>query len=247
MQHILVVDDDPIYTKMLRFLLEDEGYAVTTLESAKSVLESLDLNEYDLILLSIGMPEMDGLDLCRRIRVTSQVPIIFLSVRSDVADRVLGLKTGVNDYLTKPFDPDELLARIWALLRRTALRTQSAAPFFPRHVGLTLDMTEHMVTLHRTGEQVHLTPMEAQLLHALLMNAGRTMTREELVLKVWGYEYNSRRNELDVLIRRLRRKIEEDPSDPKLILTVRGIGYRLGSTSAPSTTGSGRDKMLSLS
>ena len=129
MQHILVVDDDRIYTKMLRFLLADEGYAVTTIEAATRVLESLDHNEHDLILLSIGMPELDGLDLVRRIRAASQVPIIFLSVRSDVADRVLRLKTGVDDYLTKPFDPDELLARIRALLRPSEqAETKTHAP-----------------------------------------------------------------------------------------------------------------------
>ena len=245
MQHILVVDDDPIYTKLLRFLLEGEGYTVTTAKSAERALEYLDHNEYDLILLDVVMPEMDGLELCRRIRPTSQIPILFLSVRNDASYKLLGLRVGGDDYVTKPFAPDEVLARIEALLRRASRRRGSDLQL--RRAGLTLYMTEHMVTLHRTGEQVHLTPTEAQLLHALLMNAGRTMTREALVLKVWGRERSPRGNELDVLIRRLRRKIEEDPSDPKLILTVRGVGYRLGSTSAPSTTGSGRDKMLSLS
>jgi DNA-binding response OmpR family regulator len=239
MQHILVVDDDRIYTKMLQFLLEDEGYAVTTIEAATRVLESRDHNEYDLILLGIGMPEMDGLDLVRRIRATSQVPIIFLSVRSDVADRVLGLRTGVDDYLTKPFDPDELLARIWALLRRTAPRVQSEVQL--RQVGLTLDITKHMVTLHRTGEQVHLTPTEARLLHALLMAAGRTINRDTLSINVWGYEYEHASNMLDVYIARLRTKLEEDPSHPKLIQTVRGVGYRLTPIKAPPPAGPDRD------
>ena len=119
MQHILVVDDDRSYTTMLRFLLEGEGHTVTTTDSAVRALESFDHNEYDLVLLDIVLPEMDGLDLCRRIRTQSDVPIMFLSVRSDVGDRVLGLRAGADDYLAKPFDPNELLARIRALLRRS--------------------------------------------------------------------------------------------------------------------------------
>ena len=119
MQHILVVDDDRGYTKLLRVLLEGAGYTVTTIESAVTALESIDQNEYDLVLLDIVMPDMDGLDLCRRIRATSRVTILFLTVRSDVADKMLGLRAGADDYLAKPFDPNELLARIRALLRRS--------------------------------------------------------------------------------------------------------------------------------
>ena len=118
MQHILVVGDDHGYTKLLRVILEGEGYTVTTIEGGEKALEALDQNEYDLVLLDVVLPDMDGLDLCRRIRATSQVPILFLSVRSDVADKMLGLRAGADDYLAKPFDPDELLARIRALLRR---------------------------------------------------------------------------------------------------------------------------------
>jgi len=117
MQHILVVDDDAMYTTMLRIILEAEGYTVTTIESGQRALEVLEQNEYDLILLDVMMPDLDGLDLCRRIRATSHVPIIFVTVRSDVSERKLGLQAGADDYLAKPFDPDELLARIRALLR----------------------------------------------------------------------------------------------------------------------------------
>jgi two-component system, OmpR family, response regulator len=119
MQHILVVDDDHMYTKMLRVLLEPNGYTVTVIESAMKALESPDFNEYDLILLDVVMPDMDGLELCRRIRATSRVPILFVTVRSDVSDKLLGLQAGADDYLAKPFDPDELLARIRALLRHS--------------------------------------------------------------------------------------------------------------------------------
>ena len=128
MQHILIVDDDRLYTTMLRSLLEDEGYMVTAIESAERALESLDQNEYDLILLDVVMPDMDGLDLCRRIRATSDVPIMFLSVRSDVTDKVLGLQAGADDYLAKPFDTNELLARIWVLLRRSSIAATKVRP-----------------------------------------------------------------------------------------------------------------------
>ncbi len=245
MQHILVVDDDPINAKLLRFLLEGEGYTVTTAKSAERALEYLDHNEYDLILLDVVMPEMDGLELCRRIRATSQIPILFLSVRNDASDKLLGLRTGGDGYITKPFAPDEVLARIAALLRRASGRRGSDLQLM--HAALTLDMTKHIMTLHRTGELVHLTPTEARLLHTLLMNAGRTMIRDTLAIKVWGYEYEHSSNSLDVYIARLRTKLEEDPNDPKLIQTVRCLGYRLVSTSASPTAGSGRDKVLSLS
>ena len=225
MHHILIVDADTNSTTMLRFLLEGEGYVVTATESAERALESLDYTDYDLVLLDVVLPNMDGLELCRRIRATSQVPIIFLSVRSDVADKVLGLRAGGDDYLRKPFDTDEVLARIWALLRRTGQPTLSDLQV--SHADLTLDVGTHTVMLPRIGKVVRLTPIETRLLHALLRNAGHSMTREALVLKVWGYEYDPVGNELDVQIRRLRRKIEEDPSDPKLIQTVLRVGYRL--------------------
>ena len=129
MQHILVVDDDPMYTTMLRIILEGEGYTVTMIESAVRALESLDFNEYDLILLDVVMPDMDGLELCRRIRATSRVPILFVTVRSDISDKLLGLQAGADDYLAKPFDPDELLARIRALLRPSdQTETKTHAP-----------------------------------------------------------------------------------------------------------------------
>ena len=223
--HVLIVGDDPISTLILQRLLQGQGYKVTMATLDLSALEPLDQNAYDLILLDIMMPEMSGLDLCRRIRETSDVPIIFLSVRSDVADKVLGLRAGADDYLSKPFDADELLARLWSLLRRTSLPALSELQL--RYAGLTLDVAMHTVTLHRTGKVVRLTPIETRLLHALLRNAGHSMTRDALVLTVWGYEYDPRGNELAVQIRRLRRKIEEAPSDPKLIQTVPGVGYRL--------------------
>ena len=233
--HVLVVGDDPISTIMLQRLFQGKGYTATTATLAPSALEPLDHTAYDLILLDIMMSEMSGLDLCRQIRDTSEVPIIFLSVRSDVADKVLGLHAGADDYITKPYNSDEVLARIQAVLRRTAPRAKSDVQL--GNTDLTMDLVKHMVTLHRTRKSVDLTPLEFRLLHALLSGVGRSMSREELVPIVWGYQYDSRGNELDVHIRGLRRKVEKDPSHPKLIQTVRGVGYRLRLAKAPARAG----------
>jgi DNA-binding response OmpR family regulator len=243
--HVLVVGDDPLSTLMLRRLLQGQGYKVTTAKLARSALEPLDQKAYDLILLDIMMPEMSGLDLCRRIRETSDVPILFLSVRSDVADTVLGLRAGADDYITKPYKPGEVLARIGAQLRRAGQHTPTNVQL--RHTDLTMDMAKHMVTLHRTHKSVDLTPLEFRLLHALLRSAGRNMSREVLVPMLWGYHYDPRGNELDVHIRRLRRKVEKDPSHPKLIQTVRGVGYRLRSAKAPARVGQPETNMQSSS
>jgi DNA-binding response OmpR family regulator len=233
--HVLVVGDDPISTTMLQRLFQGKGYTATMATLALSALEPLDHNPCDLILLDIMMSEMNGLDLCRRIREMSDIPIILLSVRSDVADKVRGLGAGADDYITKPYHPDEVLARIQAVLRRTPPRAKSDAQL--RHADLTMDMVKHMVTLHRTRKSVDLTRLEFRLLHALLSGAGRAMSREELVPTVWGYNYDPRGNELDVHILKLRRKVEKDPSHPKLILAVRGVGYRLRSAKAPPMVG----------
>ncbi len=173
---------------------------------------------------SFVMPEMDGLELYRRIRATSQVPIIFLSVRSDAAEKVLGLRAGADDYLAKPFEPHEMLARIRVVLRRTSRSAQNALELW--RDALTLDLTECTVMIHRSGKLVRLTPTEARLLHVLLRNTGHSMFRDALVIKVWGADYEHFSDQLDVYISRLRNKLEEDPSDPKLIQTVRGFGYR---------------------
>jgi len=230
MHRILVVDDDATNAKLLKFLLVDEGYQVTTADSASTALTHLAQNSFDLLMLDIMLPGMDGLELCRQIRATNHVPIIFLSALADVKDKVLGLRTGGDDYIAKPFDPNEVLARTWALLRRTGQPAQSEAEL--RNGDLTLDPTEDSVTVHRTGKMVRLTPIETRLLHALLSNVGRTMTREALVIKVWGHKYERSSNQLDVYISRLRNKIEENPSEPRMLLTVRGVGYHFQPTSS---------------
>lgn len=236
MQHILVVDDDPTNAKLLKFLLEDEGYEVTTLASPHKALEELEQEPVDLILLDIMLPEMTGLELCRIIRERQNTPILFLSSRGEIKDRVIGLQAGGDDYLAKPYDFSELLARTWALLRRSAQLANSQSNL--RNADLILYPTNNKVTLVRTGETIPLTPLETRLLRVLMSQPGRTLTRDALVIKVWGYEYDTKSNQLDVYISRLRNKLEVDPKEPVLIQTVRAIGYRLEPTkiSTPANT-----------
>ena len=238
MHHILVVDDDPTNTKLLKFLLTDEGYEVSTVHSPTEALSMLAANVYDLIILDIMMPGMDGLEVCRRIRMTSTTPIIFISARGEVKDKVTGLKAGGDDYISKPFDPNELLARTWAALRRTGQLANSESNL--KTADLVLDPVDNKVTLMRNSKTVSLTPIEARLLRCLVSNPGRSLTRDTLVIKVWGYEYEGESNQLDVYIKRLRSKIEESPSDPKLLLTIRGVGYKFQPsdmrTSTPART-----------
>lgn len=224
MHHILVVDDDPINTKLLKFLLTDEGYQVTAVHSAAQALPVVTQEQVDLILLDITMPGMDGLELCRRIRETSGTPIIFISALSEVKDKVAALRLGGDDYITKPFDPSEVLARTWAALRRTRQLANSESLL--RSVDFVLDAVDNKVTLSRTGKTISLTPVEARLLRHLVSNPGRTLTRDTLVINVWGYDFEGESNQLDVYIKRLRKKIEERPAEPKLLLTVRGVGYK---------------------
>ena len=224
MHDILVVDDDATNTKLLSFLLRDEGYAVTAVHSAQEALARLEDSVYDLICLDVMMPGMDGLELCQRIRTTATTPILFLSARGAVADKVAGLKAGGDDYLTKPFDPSELLARTWAALRRTGQLANSEASL--KTTDLVLDPVDNKVLLTRSGTTVALTPIEARLLRCLVSHAGRSLTRDTLMIKVWGYDYEGESNQLDVYIKRLRSKIEEDPSAPRLLLTLRGVGYK---------------------
>ncbi len=224
MHHILVVDDDPTNTKLLKFLLSDEGYEVTAVHSPQEALSTLAANVYDLLILDIMMPGMDGLELCRRIRMTSTTPIIFISARGEVKDKVTGLKAGGDDYISKPFDPNELLARTWAALRRTGQLANSESSL--KTADLILDPVDNKVTLVRNGKTIGLTPIEAKLLRCLVSNPGRSLTRDTLVIKVWGYEYEGESNQLDVYIKRLRGKIEEHPSQPQLLLTIRGVGYK---------------------
>lgn len=224
MHQILVVDDDQMNTKLLKFLLSDEGYQVTTAHSAATALSALNEDDFDLIILDIMMPDMDGLELCRQIRTTLSTPIIFISARGEIKDKVTGLRAGGDDYISKPFDPNEVLARTWAALRRNRQLANSESTL--RTPDLVLDPVDNKVTLTRNGKTISLTPIETRLLRCLVANPGRSLTRDTLVIKVWGYEFEGESNQLDVYIKRLRSKIEENPGNPQLLLTIRGVGYK---------------------
>jgi DNA-binding response OmpR family regulator len=228
MHHILVVDDDPTNAKLLNFLLRDQGYQVTTTSAPSQALKTLEEDEVDLIILESILPEMSGFDLCRLIRDQQHTPIIFLSTLTTVKDIVTGLQAGADDYLAKPYDPGELLARIWSLLRRSEQLTNGQSNL--RNTDLILDPSKNEVTLLRTGQSIVLTPLEARLLRVLISSPGHTLTRDALVVKVWGYDYEKMSNQLDVYISRLRTKLEVDPSQPRLIVTVRAVGYRFDPT-----------------
>lgn len=225
---VLVVDDNLQSLKMLRFLLEDEGYEVTIASTAAMAEEALEgaANPIQLVMLDVMMPGVDGFDLCNRIRRDEEgVAIIFLSARGEPADRAEGLRLGADDYIAKPFDPGELLARIEAVLRRSRnSATLSESQQSLRLGEVELDPARLKVRVAE-NRQVDLTPTETKLLHCLMRNAGRVLTRGVLINQVWDYDYDGNNNTVDVYIRRLRQKVEPDPNEPRYIRTIRGAGY----------------------
>jgi len=223
---ILVVDDEPPIARLLRTTLSAHGYEIAVAADGQAALDQAARWRPDVILLDLGLPVIDGLEVCRRIRDWSQVPIIVLSVRDAEQDKVAALDLGADDYLTKPFGADELLARIRVALRHTARGTLSDAPAL-RFGDLAIDLTRRLVTL--AGREVHLTPTEYDLLKALATQAGRVLTHGMLLRAVWGSAYEHDAPTLRVFITQLRRKIEADPAHPVHILTEPGIGYRFSS------------------
>jgi DNA-binding response OmpR family regulator len=228
-RHILVVDDDALLRRSLAYNLEQAGYDATTAASAEIALSHAKADPPDLVLLDIGLPGMDGLDALRRLRRELDVPVIFLTARRRELDQVVGLEMGADDYVTKPFDLDVLLARIKAVLRRASPpeRLGGGAPT-PLVVGdLVIDTSAHTVSV---GDRpVDLTPREFDLLTVLAQEAGRVVPIDELLSRVWGAEYVGEPQVVYVHIRWLREKLEADPSHPQRIVTVRGVGYRLES------------------
>ena len=223
---ILIVDDDPPTVKWTSFLLRDEGYEVITADNGRTGLEMVERELPDLVILDVMMPHIDGLEVCRRIRQTMDVPIIMLSAKGETADKVTGLKMGADDYLAKPFEPAELLARVKAVLRRTEAFSAFDDSQSRVAVGeIRLDPVGNKVFLS-DSRVVELTPIEFRLLHVLMRNAGRVLTHDYLLSTAWGYEYEGYSNQIAVYVRRLRTKLEDDPSNPKYIVTVRGMGYR---------------------
>lgn len=225
---VLVVDDSLQTLKLLRFLLEDEGYEVMVASNSRlahQILESPP-GPINLVILDVMMPGMGGFDLLQQLREEGEgVPIIFLSARGEPEARAEGIRMGADDYVVKPFDPTELLARVAAVLRR-ARSTPSMSDSQPvlRMGELELDAARLKVRTS-TGRESDLTPTETKLLHCLMRNAGRVLTRDALINQVWDYDYDGNNNTVDVYIRRLRQKVESDPNDPRYIRTVRGAGY----------------------
>jgi DNA-binding response OmpR family regulator len=219
---VLVVDDEPETLKYMSTNLRVRGYEVLTAEDGLTALREFDRSLVDLVILDIMMPGPDGFEVCQAIRRQSDVPIIMLSARGQEKDIVRALDLGADDYLTKPFGVEEMLARVRAALRRTA--QTGAAPRPPLVVDdLEIDFGSRKVTVR--GEQVQLTPTEYDLLAHLAINAGRVLTHRSLLQGVWGPEYGEETEYLWAYIRRLRRKLEPDPSNPRYILTQPGVGY----------------------
>jgi len=221
---LLVVEDDERIRASLRLALRDEGYAVHGVPDAASAMAHLAGADPDLILLDVLLPGMDGLDLCRTIRRTSAVPIIMLTARDDSHDVVAGLEAGADDYVTKPYNVKELAARIRSLLRRA----QGLLEDSPRaRVVGDLEVRIDEGVVRRGGVDVDLTRTELRLLAELLAHERKVLSRDQLLERVWGYDYYGDVRVVDAHIRRLRAKIEHDPADPRLVLTVRGLGYKL--------------------
>ncbi len=220
---ILLVDDETQLIRLVRANLESSGYKVFAAMNARTALELVDLEMPDLIILDIMLPEIDGYELCQRIREFASTPIIMLTAKVEDLDKIRGLKLGADDYITKPFNVQELLARIEAVLRRTKTPDESQSPRTFTCGDVSVDFVRRRVT--KQGQEVALTLIEYKLLSQLVSNTGRVMLHRELLTKVWGPEYQNELEYLRAYIRHLRQKIEEDPHQPKYIQSRPGIGY----------------------
>jgi DNA-binding response OmpR family regulator len=223
---ILIVDDDALLRRSLAFHLEQAGYQVSTAATAEDALALARRQPPDLVLLDIGLPEMDGLEALRQFKSRRDVPIIYLTARRRELDQVVGLELGADDYITKPFDVDVLLAHIKAVLRRVGVPLETTLRLAPLVVGnLVVDPAAHSVTLK--GQQLDLSPREFDLLHALALQPGVVIPTDDLLAQVWGAEFVGQPQVIYVHIRWLRETIEKDPNHPERIVTVRGVGYKL--------------------
>lgn len=224
MAKVLVVDDETSIVNIIAYNLKKEGYEVITGEDGEAGLELALTESPDLVLLDIMMPKMDGYEVCRKIREKSNVPIIMLTARADEVDKVIGLEMGADDYVTKPFGNRELIARVKAHLRRSLAKEVPAENGNVQSFGeLTIDFDRYEVK--KRGELINLTMREFELLSFFASQKTKIFSRETLLEKVWGYEYYGDVRSVDVTIRRLREKIEDDPSKPRYIITKRGVGY----------------------
>lgn len=226
MPKILVVDDEKVLVKGIKFNLENEGYQVETGSDGQEAVEKARAGQFDLIILDLMMPKIDGLQACMKIREFSNVPIIMLTARSEDTDKIIGFECGADDYITKPFNILEVKARIRALLRRAGQTAQQEKVANRLARGaIVIDTDER--SAWRDGQPVDLTAKEFDLIELLLRNPGRVYSRENLLNQVWGYEYIGEYRTVDVHIRRLREKLEPDPANPEYIMTKWGVGYYL--------------------
>ncbi len=226
-QRLLVVDDDRSIREIMKLSLEEEGYLVDTAETAEEALEAIRRIVPDLLILDVMLPGMDGFELTREIRRSSNLPIVLLTAKTDTIDKVVGLESGADDYVEKPFEMRELVARLRALLRRVQSDDDDGSPIY-RIGPVEIRPDEGVVRKH--DEEVSLTKTEFRLLVTLAQKPGRVFSREQLLSEVWGYDYFGDARLVDVHIKRLRSKIEDDQHDPKIVLTVRGLGYKVSET-----------------
>ncbi len=222
---ILVVDDDTALAEMIGIVLRTEGFDPIFSSDGADAIDAFRRSKPDLVLLDLMLPGMDGIEVCARIREESGVPIIMLTAKSDTADVVKGLESGADDYVVKPFNPKELVARI-----KTRLRPSPETSTETLQVGdLVLDVAGHEV--RRADTKINLTPLEFELLLALALKPAQVFTREMLLEQVWGYHYKADTRLVNVHVQRLRAKVEHDPDNPRIVMTVRGVGYRAGTIS----------------
>ncbi|WP_017613093.1 response regulator transcription factor [Nocardiopsis salina] len=223
MTRVLVVEDEESYSDALSYMLRKEGFEVAVAPTGNVALETFDRTGADLVLLDLMLPGLSGTEVCRTLRQKSNVPVIMLTAKDSEIDKVVGLELGADDYVTKPFSSRELVARIRAVLRRRG-EEEAPLPAALEAGPVRMDVERHVVTVR--GDNVTLPLKEFELLEVLLRNAGRVLTRMQLIDRVWGADYVGDTKTLDVHVKRLRAKIEEDPSHPRYIVTVRGLGYK---------------------
>ena len=220
---LLIVDDEKLLVKGLKFNFEQDNYEVVTASDGEEAVRLAKDKTIDLIILDLMLPKMDGLEVCQKVRETSNVPIIMLTAKSDDIDKIMGLDYGADDYMTKPFNILELKARVKAILRRKSRDNDSAGEQNPAVSGVALDRLTRRVDIE--GKKIELTVKEYDIMDLLLSNPGRVYSREDLLDLIWGYDYPGDARTVDVHVRRLREKIEADPAQPKYILTKWGVGY----------------------
>ncbi|MCW2781666.1 MAG: family transcriptional regulator [Marmoricola sp.] len=224
MTKVLVVEDEESYSDALAYMLRKEGFEVAIANDGNEALTEFDRNGADIVLLDLMLPGIPGTEVCRQIRATSNVPVIMVSAKDDEVDKVVGLELGADDYITKPYSPRELVARIRAVLRRGL--GDAAPDTMTLEAGpVRMDVERHVVTVK--GEEARLPLKEFELLEMFLRNPGRVLTRGQLIDRVWGSDYVGDTKTLDVHVKRLRAKLEPNPAEPEYLVTVRGLGYKL--------------------